>query len=302
MNFSPRKALIFVAGAVLLVFGCPISSLAATATVQVGSNGLVFTPATTNIAVNDQVIWIWGGPATRPHSTTSGTVVITPTSTNDIPDGLWDSGVVAGAHSFTNTFSSAGSFPYYCQVHYNVGMTGAVLVAAASLPPSVAITNPADGTVFSEPANVTIQATATDSNGGGSVTNVQFLADSTVLTNETVAPFSVTTNNLTAGSYTFSAVATDNAGLTATNAVTINVVTPVPLALDTPTQLSSTSFQFNYSANVGLSYVIQQSTNLASTNWIAIFTNTATSNPVTFVDSNAIANPGFYRVIRLPNP
>jgi hypothetical protein len=134
------------------------------------------------------------------------------------------------------------------------------------------------------------------------VTNVQFLADSTVLTNETVAPFSVTTNNLTAGSYTFSAVATDNAGLTATNAVTINVVTPVPLALDTPTQLSSTSFQFNYSANVGLSYVIQQSTNLASTNWIAIFTNTATSNPVTFVDSNAIANPGFYRVIRLPNP
>jgi plastocyanin len=302
MNFSPRKALIFVVGAVLLVFGCPISSLAATATVLVGSNGFVFTPATTNIAVNDQVIWVWGGPATRPHSTTSGTVVITPTSTNDIPDGLWDSGVVAGAHSFTNTFSSAGSFPYYCQVHFSIGMTGAVIVAATSLPPTVAITNPAPGVVFSEPANVTIQATATDPNSGGSVTNVQFLTGSTILTNETVAPFAVTTNNLAAGSYTFSAVVTDNVGLSATNAVTVSVVIPVPLALGAPTQLSPTSFQFNYSANVGLSYVVQQSTNLASPSWNAIFTNTATSNPVTYVDSNAIANPGFYRIVRLPNP
>jgi len=300
MNFTPRKALI-VAMAALPVFVCAFSSLAATAMVLVGSNGFVFTPATTNIAVNDQVVWIWGGPANRSHSTTSGTVVITSTSTNDMPDGLWDSGVVAGAHSFTNTFGSAGSFPYYCQVHFSIGMTGAVIVAA-SLPPAVAITNPASGTVFSEPANVTIQATATDPNSGGSVTNVQFLAGSTVLTNETVAPFAVTANNLAAGSYTFSAVASDNAGLSATNAVTVGVVTPVPLTLGVPAQLSPTSFQFNYSANLGLSYVVQQSTNLASPGWNAIFTNTAASNPVTFVDSNAIANPGFYRVVRLPNP
>jgi plastocyanin len=301
MTFRQKKILI-VTVAALLGHGGAFSGLAATATVQVGTNGKVFTPATTHIAVNDRVIWTWGGPATTPHSTTSGTVVITRTSTNDIPDGLWDSGVVAGTHSFTNTFGSAGSFPYYCQVHFNVGMTGAVIVAAASLPPTVAITNPAPGTVFSEPANVTIQATANDPNSGGSVTNVQFLAGATVLTNEATAPFAAIASSLAAGSNTLSAVATDNAGLSATNRVTISVVTPVPLALGAATQLSSTRFQFNYSANAGLSYVVQQSTNLASPGWTAIFTNTANSNPVTFVDSNAIANPGFYRVVRLPNP
>jgi plastocyanin len=301
MTFLQKKILI-VTVAALLGYGGAFSGAAATATVQVGTNGKVFTPATTNIAVNDRVIWIWGGPATTPHSTTSGTVVITPTSTNAIPDGLWDSGVVAGTHSFTNTFSSAGSFPYYCQVHFNVGMTGAIFVAASSLPPTIAITNPAPGAVFSEPANVTIQATASDPNNGGSVTNVQFLTGSTILTNEAAAPYAATAENLAAGSYTFSAVATDNAGLSATNAVTVSVVTPVPLALSAAAQSSPTSFQFNYSANVGLSYVVQLSTNLASANWTAISTNLAAGNPVTFVDSNATANPGFYRVVRLPNP
>lgn len=282
--------------ATLLGFSCGFSSFAATATVLVGSNGKVFTPATTNIVVNDRVIWTWGGPASTPHSTTSGTV----TTTNNTPDGLWDSGVVAGAHSFTNTFGSAGSFPYFCQVHYTNGMVGTINVAAPNLPPSVAITNPADGAVFSEPANVTFQVSASDTDG--TVTNVQFLVGSSVLTNEVAAPFAATTNNLAAGSYTFSAVAADNAGLTATNAVTVSVVTPAPLTLGAPAQLSPTSFQFNYSANAGLRYVVQQSTNLASPGWNAIFTNTAAGNLVTFVDSNAIANPGFYRVIRLPNP
>jgi len=288
--------------AALLVCGGAFSGLAATATVQVGTNGRVFTPATTNIAVNDQVIWIWGGPATTPHSTTSGTVVTTPTSTNAIPDGLWDSGVVAGAHSFTNTFSSAGSFPYYCQVHFKAGMTGAIFVAASSLPPTIAITNPAPGAVFSAPANVTVQVTASDPNNGGSVTNVQFLIGPVTLTNENAAPFAAIASGLTAGSNTLSAVVTDNFGLAATNSVTISVVTPLPLGLSAAAQSSPTSFQFNYAANVGLTYVVQQSTNLASASWIALATNMAASNPVTFVDTNATANPGFYRVVRLPNP
>ena len=59
------------------------------------------------------------------------------------------------------------------------------------------------------------------------MTNVQFLVGATVLTNETVAPYSATTNNLAAGSYTLSVIAADNGGATATNAVTISVVNPV---------------------------------------------------------------------------
>ena len=271
--------------AVVAFVDCSLPSLAAVANVVVGpeTNGVetfAFAPVIVTINAGDSVIWTW---QSSNHSTTS---------TNS-PSALWDSGVHSSPFSFTNKFNSVGSFGYLCTVHR---FTGSVIVQG----PTISITNPASGTVLAEPANVTIQAVAADI--GGSVTNVQFLVSTTVLTNETAAPFAATTNNLAAGSYTLSAVATDNGGLTATNAVTISVVTPVLLALATPTQLSSSSFQFNYSANIGLTYVVQQSSDLAAASWISISTNVANSNPVTFVDTNAIANPGFYRVVRLPNP
>ena len=286
--------------AACLGLGGASSSLAATAKILVGSTGLVFTPATTNIAVNDTVIWTWGG-VIEPHSTTSGTVTITPTMTNATPNGLWDSGLAETPHSFTNTFSSAGTFPYYCQIHFNVGMTGTVIVTGPSVPPNIAITNPVNGAVFSEPANVTIQAVATDSNLGGSVTNVQFLVGPTVLANKMATPFFAVVNNLAAGSYTLSAIASDTVGLKATNSVAISVVTPLPLFIGAP-QFLAGGFQFNYAANVGLNYIVQQSTNLAAPGWTTLVTNTAASNPVVFVDNHATNNPGFYRVGLLPNP
>jgi hypothetical protein len=171
---------------------------------------------------------------------------------------------------------------------------------AANNPPAVTITNPVNGAVFAAPANITIQASASDSDG--TVTNVQLLVGSIVLANKTAAPFSAVTNNLAAGSYTFSAIASDNSGATATNSANITVVTPVQTTFGGLQSFSSTNFQFSYAANVGLNYVIQRSTNLAAANWVALATNTAASNPVVFVDIHATNNPGFYRVGRLPNP
>jgi plastocyanin len=281
MKLSLKK--IWVAMAILPCLAAPLCGFGATANVSVVN--FAFIPATTNIFAGDRVIWTWGSGF---HSTTSSH-----------SPALWDSGQKNTPFAFTNTFAAAGTFPYLCTVH---NFTGSINVAAPNSPPSVTITNPAGNAVFAAPANVTIQATAADPNSGGTITNVQFLVGPAVLTNETAAPFAVTNNNLATGSYAFSAVATDNFGLKATNTITVSVVTPLPLALGVPTQLSATSFQFSYAANVGLSYVVQQSTNLASTNWTAILTNIATSNLVTFTDSNATANPGFYRVGRLPNP
>jgi plastocyanin len=274
----------------IAIFYSPLSGFAAVATVHVGTGGDHFVPAVTNINVNDQVIWIWD--ATH-HSTTSGT--------NDVPSGLWDSGVINSTpHSFTNTFNSAGDFIYYCSIHFNVGMTGAVFVAAGNLPPTVSITNPVSDTVFAAPANVTIQASASDSDG--TVTNVQFLVGTNIVTNNPAAPFFGVTNNLAAGSYTFSAIATDNGGATATNQVTISVVTPVSVLLSAPQPVPPGKFRFTYTANAGLGYVIQRSTNLLSTNWVTLVTNTAGSGSINFTDLNATFNPGFYRVGRLPNP
>ena len=283
MNVIRHLFKVTLLGAGFAVWGCSFSSSAATANVLVGSGGLVFTPATTNIAVNDRVIWNWAG---NNHSTTSDT------------NGLWDSLVNNSPHFFTNTFTSAGTFPYHCTIHVSFGMRGTIIVAAPNVPPAVTITNPASGTVLAAPANVTLQASASDTDG--TVTNVQFLIGPTMLTNETGTPFSVATNNLAAGSYTFSAIASDNGGDKATNAITITVVNPAPVLLGSPQLLPPADFQFSYTADAGLSYVVQRSTDLA--NWISLATNMAGGGSVTFTDINATVNPAFYRVGLLPNP
>jgi hypothetical protein len=147
---------------------------------------------------------------------------------------------------------------------------------------------------------VTIQASASDSDG--TVTNVQFLVGANVVTNEATAPFLGITNNLVAGSYTLSAIASDNSGATATNQVAISVVDPVPVLLSAAQPVPPGKFRFSYTANAGLSYIVQSSTNLVSPNWTILVTNMAAGSSIDFTDLNATFNPEFYRVGRLPNP
>ncbi len=174
-----------------------------------------------------------------------------------------------------------------------LGMVGSIIVAAA--PPTVTITNPASGALLAAPATVTIGVAATDA--GGTVTNVQFLLGSTVLSNRTAAPFVAVAANLSAGIYTLSAIAAGDNGLKATNTVSIQVFTPI--SLGSLLKSSSADFQFTYSANAGFKYVVQLSTNLAD--WVALSTNSATTNSATFSDSGATNNPAFYRVGLLPD-
>jgi plastocyanin len=296
MKFNKKHAMVAaIVAAASFWAGFAQTAGAATTNVLVGFGGDHFSPTNVTISVNDSVIWTWDG---TPHSSTSGTNGVHGDD-NGVPSGSWDSTVFTSLpHTYTNTFTSAGVFSYYCTVHFPVGMTGQVFVVGASLPPSLAITSPANGAVFAAPASVAIQAGVT--NGSAPVTSVQFLNGATLLANESTPPFSTTANNLAAGNYTLSAIAQDSSGLSATNMVNISVVTPVPVSLTSPASLSGRNFQFSYSANVDLNYVVQRSSNLID--WVSLATNTAASNPETFLDSNATNNPNFYRVGRLPNP
>lgn len=289
----PRWAGVIVG---VMIFAGALPGFAATTNVFVGAGGTdTFSPAVVNINAGDQIIWTWQGSF---HSTTSGTVSGGTTNYT----GLWGSGVNNMPHAFTNSFPSAGSFPFYCQIHFGspFNMTGVVNVASVSLPPTVSITNPVNNATFSAPASFTLAATASAS--GGSITNVQFFQGATSLGNVTTSPYSVPVNGLAAADYTFSAVAANNGGLTATNAVTIHVVTPVPIVLSAPQFLPPADFRFNYSANPGLTYIIQRSSSLSSGSWTTLSTNVAGGSPVLFDDPTASGNPGFYRVGRLPNP
>lgn len=88
-------------------------------------------------------------------------------------------------------------------------------------PPSVSITSPQQGATFTVGDNITITATASDSDG--SVTQVEFYQGNTLLATDMTAPYSFTWNNVTAGNYTLTARATDNEGGIGNASVSVSV-------------------------------------------------------------------------------
>jgi plastocyanin len=275
-------------GLFFLAGPAPQAFSSTTVGVQVGDN--FFRPASTNINQGDSVRWTWIGIGT--HSTTGpGTPA------------LWDSGLTSqSGFTFTHTFPSAGSFAYVCTLHGAIGMRGTITVSAVGdVPPTVSLTAPTNNSTFAAPWTGTIHANTSDSDG--TVTRVDFFANSTLLGRVTNPPPSLIFNvtNLAAGNYNLKAVATDNGGATNTSAVvSIQVLTPDPISLSSPQRISDSAFQFNYTATPGLSYVIDRSSTLPGFSSIA--TNPATSNPMTFIDNNASAPLYFYSVHLLPNP
>ena len=245
-----------------------------------------FSPSTLSINTGDSVTWSGLGGGIH-------------TSSSD--DALWDS-LGSPNDSYSFVFNTAGTYSYHCDIHYYYGMVGSVTVNAAvapNSPPTISIDSPASGKVFAAPANVTIQTTPADSDG--SVTNVQFLLGSTVLTNLNAGPFSMTVSNLTAADYVISAIVSDDQGATATNSTTVHVINPKQAMMTSPMLASVGNFQFSYSTDVGLGYVVEVSTNLMA--WKPIATNSpATVNPSVFIDPNATPAGAYYRVSRLPNP
>jgi hypothetical protein len=168
--------------------------------------------------------------------------------------------------------------------------------SAPLVAPTVTVTNPANNAVLAAPANVLLGAIASVS--GGTVTNVTFRNNTTVLGSVLSAPFSFTANNLGAGSYTINAVATAGGVSATSSVVNISVVTPVLVSL-TPPHIAGGLFSFSYSADAGLKYVVLRTPDLV--NWTPVVTNFAGGSSVSF--SEAITNSGrLYRVGRLPNP
>ena len=96
---------------------------------------------------------------------------------------------------------------------YGATKTSAPVNVRVNAPPAVSISSPASGSQFSTPANITLIATATDSDG--TVSNVDFFADDSRLGAGTSIggnQFSFTWSGAGLGTYNISATATDNNG------------------------------------------------------------------------------------------
>jgi chitinase len=86
------------------------------------------------------------------------------------------------------------------------------------------MTSPANGATFTAPANLTLTANASDTDG--SVAKVEFYNGPTLLGTKTTAPYSIAWNNVAAGNYTLTARATDNVGAATTSGVTFGQPPP----------------------------------------------------------------------------
>ncbi len=82
-------------------------------------------------------------------------------------------------------------------------------------PPVVEIFNPSKGNKYENPATITIDAIASDPDG--SISKVEFYSGAVKLVELTSAPYSYTWKDVEAGSYSITAIATDNLNATATS-------------------------------------------------------------------------------------
>jgi len=253
------------------------STYGATNTVLIGS--YFFNPTNLTINIGDTVRWT---------NTAFNTVIHDTTRTNS--PFSWASPDLDGSPTtFLLTFTNAGTFPYYCERHVYASLpqnrhpeqTGTVSVISMNLSPSVSLTNPANNARFVAPANISLQASATDD---GSVTNVQFFSGGALLGNDTAAPYAFTLNNAAAGNYAFTARAQDNTGLAGTSSV-INVFVLTNALIGKPTLLPSGQSWMSVQGIAGQTYALEGSTNLA--NWSAINTNVAPANTFNVTDTTS---------------
>ena len=190
-----------------------LTGAADAANFTVNMSNFQFVPKPLTISVGDTVTWV--NQDFTQHDTTSGV--------NGVPNGIWHSQLLSHGGSFAFTFNvPAGTYPYYCTPHvFSFNMVGTITVVAPNQPPSVTITNPADGASFVAGANIPIQAAASDADG--SVTRVDFFANGAPIGSSSGPAFSTTFNHVAAGSYRLTAVAVDNTGATTTSAP-VNIV------------------------------------------------------------------------------
>lgn len=122
----------FVAGMMLLLVVGVGRVAAQGATANVSMTDFKYDPATLTVAAGTTVTWKNNGAA--PHTVTAS-------------DGNWDSGNLDPGATFSKTFETAASIPYYCKYHgaaTGTGMVGKVEVTAAQAQPTAAPAPTAD--------------------------------------------------------------------------------------------------------------------------------------------------------------
>lgn len=137
-----------------------------------------------------------------------------------------------GSHSITATaYDSTG----LSTVSSPVTVSFLNTAVPANKPPTVTISSPV--TTYTAPANITLNASASDSDG--SISKVEFFNGSAKIGEATTSPYALKWNGTNAGNYTITAKATDNQAAAA-NSNSLNLQVTQPVAQQTDTTKPST--------------------------------------------------------------
>ncbi len=284
-DFFMKKAPLLLRLIICLLAALP-GVHAATFTVQtVGTN---FSPSSLNIPAGSSVFF----------TNTSGNHNLI--GSNPPSEAFCGTGIVGRGPMCTVTFNTPGTYFYRCTPHSSgsgtsfIGMTGSITVAAVFVPPTVALTNPENGSVFGAPARIVFGATASASNA--TVTNVSFLLNSNIVGRSTSPPFQFILSDVQPSLRFLQAAATDSQGTSATSPpVSVRIIAPPALA----TNLSNDVMRIRFPTVTNLSYVVQRSTG-EITNWTNVVTNRATATNQQFMETIDAGLIRFYRVTVQP--
>jgi YD repeat-containing protein len=167
-----------------------------------------------------------------------------------------------------------------------------------NLAPTVSLTSPASGTTLTALANVTITANASDSDG--TVSRVDFYQGTTLIGTDTTAPYSIAWSNVSAGSYSLIAKATDNSGAATTSSPASVTVVDFSTARVDPINRTGESGVDLLSGNVnwnlpilGLKGRAGLDLGLSLSYNSLVWVKEATSNSIMFDADRGMPGPGF---------
>ena len=131
-------------------------------------------------------------------------------------------------YRYNLTNANAGYFLLNAIATDNKGVTGSsslvIVINGPNALPTIALTAPSNGALFTAPANINLSANASDSDG--SIVQVDFLRNGEVFGASNVSPYNFTMANVPVGSYQLTARATDDRAGTTTSAPVSITVTP----------------------------------------------------------------------------
>ena len=191
----------------------------------------------------------------------------------------------------------AGSYTFSAVATDNLGAkaTNTISLTVNALP-TVSITSPTNGASFIAPANITIDASASDPDGA--ISKVEFFQGTNKLGEDLTNPYSLIWSNVAVGNYSLTVRATDNLGAAIISAaISISVTNSAanPVTILNPAMVGS-DFVFSFSSQSGTSYDVQYKDASEGSSWQSLTNLTGNGSILNVTNQNPSSATRLYRV------